>query len=343
LNAKIRNTPRQEREYQDILRRQGIVESLYLYLLEKREENAISMGIPVPNAKIIDPANGSDTPISPAPKLIYIAAILLGLCIPAGVISIISFLDKKIQTLEQLENILQMPILGDVPKTKLDKNFIVTDSDRSSIAESFRIIRTNLNYMFSGIDKGSKIIFVTSTIGNEGKTFIAINLASVFSSINKKVLVIGADLRKPKLKEYLKINHPLGLTDLLVDSNLSIKKIIFSHEKFGFDIVTSGQIPPNPSNLLMNNRFQEVLSYGEENYDYIIVDTAPLSLVTDTQIISTHADLFIYVVRANFLDKRLLKNSELSSKLGRIDNKAIILNQSDHKRKGYGYGYGYGS
>jgi len=342
LNVKRNLAPKQEREFQDIKRKQQIIESLYLYLLQKREENAMSMGVPVPNAKVIDKANGSDIPIAPKPVLIYIIALFLGLLLPLVIITIISIFNNKVQTIEDLEKIVRAPILGDIPKTKSNKKIVVNENERSSVAEAFRLLRTNLHYMFSGVHSNSKTIFITSTLGNEGKTFIGINLATVLASTNKKVLLIGADLRKPKINDYIESKTNLGLTNFLADENLNIEDVIISTDKTNFDILASGEMPPNPSSLLMNGRIEKVLAYGKENYDYVIVDTPPVSLVTDTLLLSHHADLFIYVIRSNYLDKRLLKIPKSMYESNRLPNMALLLNDTDYKKTGYGYSYGYG-
>lgn len=340
LNEKRILAPMQEREFQDIKRKQQIVETLYLYLLQKREENAISLGLPVPNAIIIDKANGSDRPVAPKKIIIYIAAILLGLLVPFFIITVLAFFDNKVHTIEDLKKFAESPILGDIPHSKSKEKVVITDKERSNIAESFRLVRTNLNFMLSNSSAGAKAIFITSTIGNEGKTFISINLASSLVSINKKVLLICADLRKPKVSEYLNIKSTIGLSHYLVDSKLDISDIIIPVEKTNFDIIESGEIPPNPSELLVNGRFEEVMAFARENYEYVIVDTPPVNLITDTLLISHLADSFIYVIRANYLDKKLLSTQKEMSRNKRLPNVALLLNDTDDVKRGYRYGYG---
>jgi len=342
LNARRQNAPKQEREFQDIKRKQLIVETLYLYLLEKREENAIKMGIPVPNAKIIDRADGSDTPVAPKRTLILIVSIIIGLVIPAIIISIRDLFDYKIHTREDVEGLVKAPIIGDIPRNNSKEKLIIGSQDKGQIAEAFRVLRTNVNFMLTKIDNESKTIFVTSTIGSEGKTFISINLASSLALLGKKVLLIGADIRKPKINEYLKTTSRIGLTNYLVDSNLELADIICKNEDSDFDLLVSGDIPPNPSELLLNGRFKNVINYGKENYDYVIIDTAPVNMVTDTLLLGEEADLFIYVVRSNFLDKRLLKVPKLLYEQKRLPNMTILLNDLNIDKHGYGYGYGYG-
>ncbi|MDO9039436.1 MAG: polysaccharide biosynthesis tyrosine autokinase [Lutibacter sp.] len=337
----ISEVPKQERMFRDMQRQQQIMETIYLYLLQKREENAITMAVTLPSAKIIDTAYGSNIPVSPKRNIIYLAALLLGLLIPFGVIYILTLLDNKIHTRKDLESVVNAPILGDVPNTKSGDKIVVSDSDRSSIAESFRLLRTNINFMLTGVKHGGKTIFVTSTISGEGKTFVSINLAAVLALTDKKILLIGADIRKPKIGEYLDLKYEKGLTHFLMDSALKVTDIIESVSALNFDFISSSLIPPNPSELLMNGRFEEVLAYGKQHYDYVIVDTAPVNLVTDTLLLSHLADMFIYVVRANYLDKRLLSIPKMMYEEKRLPNMAMLVNGTDLER-GYGYGYGYG-
>lgn len=341
LSVRIMSAPGKERDFRHIQRQQQIIEGLYLFLLEKREENAISLAVTVPNAKIIDAADGSNIPISPKRKMVYLLALIVGLLFPFIVLYLRFLLDNKVHTRKEIEAIVKAPFLGDIPKTDL-KEKLISENDRNNLAEAFRMVRTNISFMLGKGTKGAKTIFVTSTISHEGKTFIAINLALVLALSNKKVLLVGADIRKPKVAEYL--NRPTlkkGLTLFLTDASIKIYEIIEHVDTSNFDVIQSGVIAPNPSELLMNGRFEEVLNYGKEHYDYIVVDTSPINMVTDTLQLAQFSDLFIYVVRANYLDKRLLEIPQKLYSEKRIANMAMIMNDSDGK-KGYGYGYGYG-
>lgn len=344
LNAKRKIAPQQEREFQDIKRKQQIIETLYLYLLEKREENAIALGMPVPKAKVIDKANGLKIPVSPLPMLIYPVSLLLGLLLPFVLLTVRNLLDNKVHSAEEVEKIIHAPILGDIPLIKNKKNYIVQPDDKSGLAESFRLLRTNMSFMIpkSGFNKASTV-FVTSTIGGEGKTFVSLNLAMVLSAAGKKVLWIGADLRKPKIEGFLKGAMPkFGLSNFLSEPELDFEEVVAQNERFSFDFIVSGQIPPNPSELLSNLRFEELMLQVKQAYDYVIVDTPPVSLVTDTLLMSDQADLFIYVVRANFVEKELLKTGKSIFEHKRLPNMALLINATDDKKRGYGYGYGYG-
>lgn len=341
LNVKRDLAPQQEREYQDIRRKQQIIETLYLYLLEKREENAISLGIPVPNAKIIDRANGSNIPVAPNKRLIYLLAFGVGLIIPITIITGASLLDRKVHSSDDIEKIVKAPILGEIPRTKSNKKIVINEKDEFSVAESFRLLRTNIIFMLSKFENSGKTIFVSSTIPNEGKTFIAINLAISLALLDKKVLLIGADIRKPKIMSYLNLNVKKGLTHYLLDNELKPSDVIDYNKKYDLDILNSGEVPPNPSEMLLNGRVNDVLEYGKENYDYVIVDTAPVSMVTDTLLLGDKADLFLYVIRAEYLDKRLLNIPQKLFENKRLPNMTIVINSSNSEKINYGYGYGY--
>lgn len=343
LNSRIYAVPKQEREFRDIQRQQQIIETLYLFLLQKREENAISLAITVPNAKMIDAADGSAIPISPKKKIVYLLAILLGVLIPFVFFYIKFLLDNKVHSSKDVEEKIKAPLLGEIPQTKDIQKIVVSENERSGIAESFRMLRTNINFMLANTKVDGKTIFVTSTLPAEGKTFISLNLAAVLALSNKKVLLIGADIRKPKFVEYLNMNFGKGLTNFLIEDTLQPQEVIDHYPQANFDIVSSGVVPPNPSELLMNGRFDVLMSYAQSNYDYVIVDTAPVQLVTDTMLLSHHAHVCLYVIRANYLDKRLLEIPEKIINEKRLPNMAILLNDVRFERS-YGYGgYGYGN
>ncbi|WP_169815730.1 GumC family protein [Pseudotamlana agarivorans] len=338
IASRITSAPKQEREYRDIQRQQQIIETLYLFLLQKREENAISLAVTAPNAKLIDKAQSTGGPVSPKRQVVYLGAIILGVLVPFSIIFLIQILDNKIHTPKELEALVKAPFVGDVPTT-VKQDRMVSKDDRGSLAEAFRMLRTNVNFLLGNTENTGQTIFVTSTIPGEGKTFVSINLSTVFAMTNKKILLIGADIRKPKFIEYLNVETAkMGLTEYLADKTIDPLDII-SPQQWGFDMIQSGAIPPNPAELLMNGRLDELLAYGKANYDFIIVDTAPVNAVTDTMQIASKADLFLYVVRANYLDKRLLDIPKHLYNEKRVQNMALVMNGTDPK-KGYGYGYG---
>jgi capsular exopolysaccharide synthesis family protein len=343
LDAKISSLPYMEREFIDIAREQEIISGLYSYLLKKREETSISLAITVANAKIIDVAYGAKEPISPKKKIIYLGFLVIGLILPFGFIYFKDLLDTKIHSRKDIEEITSIPFLGDVPHSETDNKVVIKNDARTSIAESFRLIRTNLDFMLTDkIENKGKIIFVTSTTSGEGKSFISINLAAALSLSNKKVLLLGMDLRAPKVTEYLGIPKRKGVTNFITNASVTLKEIIFSIPEInGLDIISSGVIPPNPAELLLGDRTKQLFEEVENDYDFIIVDTAPVNLVTDTFLISKYADITLYVSRANYLDKRMLKVAQNLYNEKKLRNMAIVLNDTEMSR-GYGYGYGYG-
>ena len=343
LDSKIGKIPVQERQFRVIARQQKVKEELYLYLLEKREETAISLAATAPNARTIDAAKASILPVSPKKNIIYLAALLLGLLIPFSILYIKDLVDTKVKTRLDITDKFNIPFLGDIPKS-LSPNEIVDISSRTSTAEALRIVRTNLDFMLNQVPEGTaKSIFLTSTIPGEGKTFLSVNLAGIFALSSKKVLLIGMDIRSPKLNEYLGLTKTQGLTDYLSLSNSKIEDFITKVNGFeSLYVLLAGSIPPNPTEMLMGKKVDDLFVQFKKDYDFIIVDTAPVSLVSDTLIVAKHADTFVYVVRANYLDKRMLNIPDILHREQKLPNMAFVLNDTE-VTKGYGYGYGYGN
>ncbi|OAB25980.1 capsular exopolysaccharide family [Flavobacterium fryxellicola] len=341
LNQKISKIPVQERQFRVIARQQKVKEELYLYLLQKREETAISLAATESSARVVDSAKGSDVPVSPKKNIIYLGALLLGILVPFGVIYLMDLLDTKIKSRLDLEGKTLIPFIGDVPTSDSPSEIIKSES-RTSSAEALRIIRTNLEFMLSKVPDGqAKTIFLTSTFPKEGKTFVSANLAATFALSGKKVLLIGMDIRNPRLDEYLTLPDR-GVTNYLSSKNVPLEDLIVKYDGFeDFHVLPAGVIPPNPAELLMNKKVDTLFETLKNQYDYIIVDTAPVSLVTDTLLIAKHADCFIYVARANFLEKRMLNIANTLYKEQKLPNMCLLLNDTD-STKGYGYGYGYG-
>jgi len=342
LNNKIGKIPFQERQFRVIARQQKVKEELYLYLLQKREETAISLAATEPNARVIDMAKAGKLPVSPKKKIIYLAGILMGLLIPFGFIYVNDLLDTKIKSKLDLEGKTQIPFIGDIP-TSNDIGELIKSESRTSSAEAIRIVRTNLEFMLNKVPEGiAKTLFVTSTFSSEGKTFISVNLAATFALSGRRVLLIGMDIRNPKFGEYLNV-PPLGLTNYLSSGENNIDNYIVKHPGYeNFFILPSGVVPPNPAELLMSKKVDQLFEKLKKEYDYIIVDTAPVSLVTDTLLVAKNADTFVYVMRANVLEKRMLSIANTFYKERKLPNMCILLNDTD-STKGYGYGYGYGT
>ncbi len=295
---KVYEVPTNEKNFRKIDRQQQIKQSLYLYLLQKREETEISLAITSPKAKIVDAAFVSG-PVSPNRNAIYLIAFLIGMIIPAGIVFLIKMLDTKVKSRHDIEGKVTIPFLGDLPKSESNEQIIQSNS-RSSSAEAIRMIRTNLEFMLSHVPENQcKTIFVTSSIPKEGKTFCAINLATTIALSGKKVLIVGLDIRNPKLDNYIDLPTK-GLTNFLSKNNEDINDYIVNVKGFeNFYALPSGAIPPNPVELLLNDRISVMFDELKKKFDYIIVDTAPVTVVTDTLLIAKNADSFIYVVRAN--------------------------------------------
>ncbi|WP_440882016.1 GumC family protein [Tenacibaculum sp. C7A-26P2] len=344
-NSKISQIPSKERDFLDIARQQEIIAGLYSYLLKKKEETAISLTAnAIPNAKIIDKAYASDKPVSPKNKIILLVALLLGLIIPFIIIYLKDLLDTKVHTRKDIEELTSIPFVGDIPHSEVKQKIVIDANARSSTAEAFRLIRTNLDFMLpKKKDNNGRIVFVTSTTSGEGKSFSSINLAASLTLSGKKVVLVGLDLRAPKITEYLEIPDRKGVTNFLTNDTITLDSLKFSIPEIpNLDIIASGAIPPNPAELLMASKMDLLFEELEKNYDYVMIDTAPVNLVTDTLLIANRADLVLYVTRANYLDKRMLIIPEGLYRDKKLPNLAIILNDTDLNR-GYGYGYGLAS
>ncbi|MFP2994610.1 polysaccharide biosynthesis tyrosine autokinase [Spongiivirga sp. MCCC 1A20706] len=347
LDSKLTSVPGQERELRDITRRLETKEQIYLFLLQKREEAAISLAVTKPNSKVIDPAVGQFASlVSPNRKMIFAGAFLMGLVIPFGVIYIKGLLDSKIHSKDDIEGKLSAPLVGDIPRMRRRDKVLISKKDRSGFAESFRILRTNLDFLLAGTKEKGKTIFVTSSISGEGKTLVSVNVASTLAMTGKKVVLVGTDMRNPKLHEFINIPEKdlvNGLSNYITKPAVKPEDVILKYEENDwFDVISSGAIPPNPAELLMQDKVNRLFEYLKDNYDYIVVDSAPVSLVTDTMLIAPLSDLTIYIVRADFTDVKMLNNIETMYREKRLPNMAVLLNAVDRRTGYYGsYGSGY--
>ncbi len=352
LNSKLTEVPTQEKIYRGIERQQIIKEQLYLFLLQQREEASISLAVTAPKAKIVDQASTALVPVAPKKMLVYLGAGLAGLLIPFLFLYARILLNNKITNRKDVEMLLkEIALIGEIPKLKKGEDELIQLNDRSILAESFRILRTNLQYLFINKlspSKSAKTVFVTSTIKGEGKTFVAFNLALTVALTGKKVVLVGADIRNPQLDRYLNEDQKnmKGLTDYIIENELKVDDITAkSRENANLSIILSGAIPPNPAELLMSERTQQFFSALKENFDFIVVDTAPAMLVADTILINKIADITLYVIRANYTEKRLLEFTKDAIEDQRLVNVALILNGVSMNNFGYGnkYGYSYAS
>lgn len=349
MGSKISSIPSKEKTFRSITRQQNVKEALYLYLLQKREENAISLAVTTPKAKIVDYAYTLGAPVSPRRNIIMLVALILGLFVPFAIIYVRNLIDNKIRNrgfIERRANII--PVVGEIPELLKSDSEIIEKNDRSILAESFRILRTNLEYLYVGNSEENetkgKSIFVTSTIKGEGKTLVSFNLALTLANSGAKVILVGADVRNPKLHRYMTdVPYKHGVVEYLVDEGHSriSEYIVKSGDYPNLSVMFSGTIPPNPAELWMRSRTKELFAELKEQFDYVIVDTAPCMLVTDTFLINKYADITLYVVRAGFTEKRLLDFPLESVKTKKLEKVAFVLNDVSEANYGYGNKYSY--
>ncbi len=353
-NSKLYSTAGNSRALNEISRDQDNMAALYQYLIRKREEAQIKAASTSPKCEIIDAAyNPTTEPVSPKKPIILLASVILGLLVPFSFIYVSDLLDNKIHNKLDLEKLTgSIPVIAEIPSLG-KKASLIQKNDRSAIAEAFRILRTNIDYVMQSKNNGGKnnIIYVTSSVSGEGKTFLASNLALIFANTEKKVLLIGADIRNPKLYTFfdskedennLRAKH-IGITEYLT-SGVSVKDMIKPTlvGETQLDIIYSGKIPPNPAELLMSEKMKTLFDEVSEMYDYIIVDTAPMVVVTDTLLISKYADQIIYVTRAGSTESKVIQHPINLKEEGKIDNLSFVVNDVSESDLGYGGKYGYG-
>ena len=343
--GRITNAPGQERQLVSISRQQEIKAGLYLMLLQKREENAITLASTANNARIVDEALADAIPVSPKGKMIYLVALILGVALPVAVIYIIELFKYKIEGRADVEKITSLPIVGDVPfsENKSSEGAIVVHENQNDLmAETFRNVRTNVLYMMKS---NEKVILVTSTTTGEGKTFIASNLAVSLALLGKKIVIVGLDIRKPGLNKAFQLSRKeQGISQFLANPEHTdlMSLVQVSNINPNLSILPGGPIPPNPTELVARESLPQAIDILKKHFDYIILDTAPIGMVTDTQLISRVANASIYVCRADYTHKA---DYTLINELGeqkKLPNLCTIINGLDMKKKKYGYYYGYG-
>lgn len=341
----IGKIPSQEKLFRSIERQQQIKESLYLLLLQKREEAAISMEITSEKARVIDKAFVFKKPVSPKKMVILGVFLLIGALIPFSIIYLKNMLQSTVITRSDIAKLTKLPVIAEIPKLKNKHSALVSFNDVSPIAEAFRIFVTNLKFLVQS-KEGAQIIMVTSSVKGEGKTFVSTNLSIILASSRNKVLVIGADVRNPQLQRYNpSMKSARGLTEFLSGDENSVNEIIHpSGYNDNCDFIYSGSIPPNPTDLLENGRLDEllVLVKNLNKYKYIVLDTAPLLLVTDSFLIADKSDAIVYVTRSEVTEKDYFEFLNHSIKDKKLNNVGIVLNGVNESNLGYGNKYGYG-
>ena len=341
-SRRISDAPTQERQFVSIARQQEIKSGLYLMLLQKREENAIVLAAIANNAKIIDEAQADSTPISPKRMTIYLAALVFGIGIPVGVIYLIGLTKFKIEGRADVEKLTSLPVVGDIPLADEKMGAIaVFENQNNLMSETFRNVRTNLQFM---LENGKNVILVTSTVSGEGKSFISANLAISLSLLGKKVVIVGLDIRKPGLNKVFNLpKKEYGITQFLTNSTVNLMDLVHHSDiNKNLYILPGGTVPPNPTELLARDGLEKAVEILRKNFDYVILDTAPVGMVTDTLLIGRVADLSVYVCRADYTRKTEFTLINELAENNKLPNLCIVINGLDLQKKKYGYYYGYG-
>ncbi len=346
LSSQLNKIPQQEREFLEIKRQQQIKEALYLFLLQKREEASLSMAVTVPKGRLLDPADSADK-VSPKLTILFMFSLLMGLFVPVAVLYLKFMFNPTFNTRKDVELLTKLPIIAELAHQK-DKDVIIDHGTNASAnAELLRLLRSKLQFVMSR--PKDRTIVVTSTESGEGKTFVSVNLAVSISLSGKKVLLMGLDLRKPMLAKHFNILEQDGISSYLSGIRDDYKKLIFNTKEFpNLSVMPGGIIPPNPNELIMSERFDELIANLREEFDYIILDSAPVGAVSDTFLINRVSNLTLYITRANYSDKRNLEYLNRITAEGSLKNVYLIVNDVDIENSrygnkyGYGYGYGYG-
>ena len=343
--GEIRKLPKEQQDLLKIERRYNLSQSTYNLFLSKRSEAGLVKAANVSDVLIIDSAKDTGGgKIGPNTQLNYMMAGLFGLFIPLLIVFVRVFLETKIRDVNELERITPIPLLGVIGRSHVETSLAVLDKPKSAISEGFRNLRSSLQFMYKqqGI-VGAKTVLITSSVSGEGKTFCSINLASIFALSDKKTILVGLDLRKPKIHVDFKIDNTLGVVNYLIN-DASLDQVIHKTDVEHLDVIPSGPIPPNPAELLIGERLDELLSSLKERYDYIVLDSPPLGLVADSLELAKHADATLYIARYNYTQKNMFNFVNDKFKRGEITHTSVVFNGYVEKGGyGYGYGYGYGS
>ena len=335
--ARLRAVPRQQRVYSDITRQQGVKESLFLFLLQKKEEKYMNMATAEPNAKLIDYVRILGI-VTPNKILSFLIAVALGLLVPIIIIRIKELMRYQIGHKQELAEISNVPLLGEIPKILETSKMVIKEDDNDGFTEMVRLLRTNLLFVIDSVDK--KVINMVSSISGEGKTFVAINLATSLSLLDKKVLIIELDIRKPKFGLYFDVPDKGGMTMFLSGHQTADKLIKPSGIHPNLFMINAGPIAPNPNELLAKPSLDELIKDLRKQFDFIIIDTAPVGLVSDSLILNRIADINLYIVRADYTPKRNIEDATTIYNEEKLKNMYFILNSVDFSKRNYRYGYG---
>ncbi|MGG7036996.1 MAG: polysaccharide biosynthesis tyrosine autokinase, partial [Flavobacterium sp.] len=353
INKKIKNIedeisklPDSKQEWLKLSRKYNLSDNIYNTFLQKRSESAIVKAANLSDIQIIDPAKDvGGGLLGPKTSVNYVLAFFLGILIPLLVVFFIFFINNTIQNVDDISNLTQIPIIGIVGVKNTESNLTVFEKPKSSLSESFRSIRSSLQFLYKKQNiEGAKVLMLTSSVGGEGKTFCSINIATVFALSEKKTIILGLDLRRPKIYDDFHIKNEIGIVNYLIGQN-SLKDVIQKTSVPNLDVITSGPIPPNPSELILSDTLKEMMEELRKKYDYIILDTPPVGLVSEALELAQFSDVILYIVRQNYTKKEMLTLLNNRNKRGELNNVSIVFNGYENKAKygvGYGYGYGYG-
>lgn len=337
-----KKVPAMERELLEINRQQGVKEALYLYLLQKREESALSLAASVSSFRVVDPP-AVQYPILPNKPMIYMIAVLLGMTFAFAIVYIKNLLNDKVMGLEDIKALTKTPILGEIVRSKSKDAIVVGHLETTLIAEMFRLIRTN--HQFYMLGKQNIVTLITSSMSGEGKSFFSLNLAASLVLTGKKVVVLGMDLRRPTLLQSVKMTEGLGITNFLVSDSVTVEEIIRPSDVLrDLYIISSGPVLPSPTELMMSRRAEELFTRLKGMFDHIIIDSAPIGLVADAFTLAQYLDSTIYLVRRDYTPKGRLELIDQVYRENKLRNPMIVLNDTEIRNgQGYGYGYGYGN
>ena len=338
--GEMSQVPSLEREMRDLYREQGIQNALYTFLLQKREENALVLVATTPKGKIVDNAYAQSEPVAPNIPVVLLIALIAALMIPILLLYLKNLLTTKFSTQDELQEVCKSPVLGEICHNRHKEQLVVKPGKTSSIVELFRLLRNNVQFLMT--KKDDKVILVTSSISGEGKSFISANLASSFALLGKKVALVGMDIRSPQLAKMLGINEAPGVTNFLSTPDFDLDKITQTvPDVENLHVIVAGPIPPNPSELLLGERTTQFFDQLRDKFDIIIIDSAPIAMVSDTFSLAKFGDTTLFVTRANHTKRNLVKYFNEVVARNQFHNAAVVLNDSN-PRLSAGYGYGYG-
>ncbi|MDF2189176.1 polysaccharide biosynthesis tyrosine autokinase [Paraflavitalea sp. CAU 1676] len=340
IESAITTIPAKERTFLDYSRQQAIKQELYLFLLKKMEETAISKSATIASARIIDRAKSDPSPFKPSKSMILFMGLLSGLVLPFALSFGRDMLNTRVASMEDIINNTSIPVLSEIGHNNANQTVAVTINSRQLIAEQFRSLRTNLQYLIP--NKNEKTILITSSMSGEGKSFLSINLAVTLAIANKKVILLELDLRKPKISENLGLQKN-GFTNFIISEGMDWRNLVQKgSDNANFDVLASGPLPPNPTELLMLPKMTQLMEELKETYDYIIIDSPPAGMVTDAEIMATYANLTIYMVRHHYTFRHQIKLIEKLHHKQTLPRINIVVNDVAIQKGRYGYGYGYG-